>query len=114
MYIPVYHYPYQIYIPDKGASVVSLATTTAAIFVNADDHLSNWEENSSQYNYIQQVLGRQRTPIINHTNDHEEDIFMLKVRFGNANYNWINKISIKSIWCYIKQSIYSSTSGSLS
>ena len=64
MYIPVYHYPYQIYIPDKGASVVSLATTTAAIFVNADDHLSNWEENSSQYNYIQQVLGGQHTPII--------------------------------------------------
>ena len=36
--------------PDKGASVVSLATATAAIFANADDHLSNWVENPSQYN----------------------------------------------------------------
>ena len=39
--------------PDKGASVVSLATATtataAAIFANADDHLSIWVENPSQY-----------------------------------------------------------------
>ena len=35
--------------PDKGASVVSLATTAAAIFANADDHLSIWVENPSQY-----------------------------------------------------------------
>ena len=32
----------------KGASVLSLATT--AVFANADDHLSNWAENPSQYN----------------------------------------------------------------
>ena len=38
--------------PDKGASVLSLATTTAAataIYANVDDHLSNWVENPSQY-----------------------------------------------------------------
>ena len=37
--------------PDKGASVVSLATTAAAaaIFANADDYLSIWVENPSQY-----------------------------------------------------------------
>ena len=36
----------------KGASVLSLATTAAAtaVFANADDHLSNWAENPSQYN----------------------------------------------------------------
>ena len=42
--------------PDKGASVVSLATTAAAaIFANADDHLSNWGEILSQYNYYKLV-----------------------------------------------------------
>ena len=37
--------------PDKGASVVSLATaaTAAAIIANADDHLSIWVENPSLY-----------------------------------------------------------------
>ena len=39
--------------PDKGSSVVSLATATtataAAIFANADDQLSIWVENPSQY-----------------------------------------------------------------
>ena len=40
--------------PDKGTSVISLATaattTTAAMFTNADDNLSNCVQNSSQYN----------------------------------------------------------------
>ena len=39
--------------PDKGTSVNSLATspaTTAAIFINADDTLSNCVQNLSQYN----------------------------------------------------------------
>ena len=36
--------------PDKGTSVNSLATATAAIFPNADDHLSNCVKNPSQYN----------------------------------------------------------------
>ena len=37
--------------PDKGASVVSLATTAtaAAIIANADENLSIWVENPSQY-----------------------------------------------------------------
>ena len=37
---------------DKGTSVVTLttATTTAAMFPNADDQLSNWVKNPSQYN----------------------------------------------------------------
>ena len=38
--------------PDKGASVVSLATastTATAIFAYADDYLSNWVENQSQF-----------------------------------------------------------------
>ena len=43
--------------PDKGTSVISLATattaaatTTAAMFPNADDHLSNCVKHPSQYN----------------------------------------------------------------
>ena len=38
--------------PDKGTSVNSLATSTtaAAMFANADDHLSNCVKNPSQYN----------------------------------------------------------------
>ena len=36
--------------PDKGTSVNSLATSTAAMFPNADDHLSNCVKNLSQYN----------------------------------------------------------------
>ena len=35
--------------PDKGTTVISF-DTAAAIFSNADDQLSNWVENSSQYN----------------------------------------------------------------
>ena len=40
----------------KGTSIIRLATaaatTTAAIFANAEDQLSNCVENPSQYNYI--------------------------------------------------------------
>ena len=33
---------------DKGTSVITFtATTTAAMFPNADDHLGNWVENPS-------------------------------------------------------------------
>ena len=37
---------------DKGTSVVTFTATTAAaaMFPNADDHLSNWVENLSWYN----------------------------------------------------------------
>ena len=36
--------------PDKGTSVISLTAATAAMFPNADDHLSNCVRNPSQYN----------------------------------------------------------------
>ena len=50
--------------PDKGASVVSLATaatTAVAIFANADDHLSIWVENPSQYTQDKLVQEEQST-----------------------------------------------------
>ena len=38
-------------IIDKGTSVFTfIADATAAMFSNADDNLSNWAENPSQYN----------------------------------------------------------------
>ena len=48
------YYLENIGCPDKGTSVNSLATssatTAAAMFANADDHLSNCVKNPCQYN----------------------------------------------------------------
>ena len=48
---------------DKGTSVITLTTAAAAaaaaMFPNADDHLRNWVENPSQYNWAKLVQEKQ-------------------------------------------------------